>query len=154
MSAYARERALDRIAELAGRGHDLVTFWRESSEAIGAAVPFYLVPCLFTLDPASLLVTSHYQEGFPRSLTNGSRRSTTRTISTRWPTWRGPRGMATLHEATGGDLSRSPRYRTGMQPYGAEQEVLTGLRTQSGEVWGCLGPLPRTGPADVRRRRA
>jgi hypothetical protein len=65
MSAYARERALDRIAELAGRGHDLVTFWRESSEAIGAAVPFYLMPCLFTLDPASLLVTSHYQDGLP-----------------------------------------------------------------------------------------
>ncbi|HYM57047.1 MAG TPA: LuxR C-terminal-related transcriptional regulator [Solirubrobacteraceae bacterium] len=140
MSAYARDRSLDRIAELAGQGHDLVTFWRESTEAIAAAVPFYLTPCCFTMDPASLLVTSHYQYGLPE-------------IPHEWlaeeyyeddfnkmaDVARSERGVATLHEATGGDPSRSPHYRTGMQPYGAEQEVLTGLRTQSGEVWGCLG---------------
>ena len=140
MSAYARERARDRIAELAGQGHDLVTFWRESTEAIAAAVPSYLTPCCFTMDPASLLVTSHYQDGLPE-------------IPNEWlaeeysgddynkmaDVARSERGVATLHEATAGDPSRSPRYRTGMQPYGAEQEVLAGLRAQSGDVWGCLG---------------
>jgi DNA-binding CsgD family transcriptional regulator len=140
MSAYARGRALDRIAELAGQGHDLVTFWRESTAAIASAVPFYLTPCFFTMDPASLLVTSHYQDGLPE-------------IPHEWlaeeyyeddfnkmaDVARSERGLATLHEATGGVPSRSPRYRTGMQPYGAEQEVLTGLRTRSGAVKGCLG---------------
>ena len=38
MSSYAKERASDRIAELAGSGHDLVTFWCESREAIAPAV--------------------------------------------------------------------------------------------------------------------
>lgn len=59
MGWYAKERARQRIAELARRGLDLPTFWRESSEAITTAVPHYMSPCWFTLDPASLLVTSH-----------------------------------------------------------------------------------------------
>jgi len=140
VSGYAKERATERIAELAGQGLDLVSFWREATDAVATAVPHYLAPCWFTLDPASLLATSHYQDGLPE-------------IPPEWlaeeyyeddfnkmaDVARSERGVATLHEATGGDPSASLRYRTSMQPYGAEQEVLVGLRTQSGEVWGCLG---------------
>jgi hypothetical protein len=36
-----------------------VYFWREAGDAIAGVVPHYLAPCWFTLDPASLLVTSH-----------------------------------------------------------------------------------------------
>ena len=61
MGWYAKERARERIAELAGRGLDLPTFWREPTEALAGAVPHYMSPCWLTLDPASLLVTSHYQ---------------------------------------------------------------------------------------------
>jgi hypothetical protein len=35
--------------------------WRESTEAVATAVPRCMSPCWFTFDPASLLVTSHYQ---------------------------------------------------------------------------------------------
>ena len=63
MGAYARERAKDRITALAGRGDDLVTFWRESTEVLAGTVPHFWAPCWYTLDPASLLVTSHFQEG-------------------------------------------------------------------------------------------
>lgn len=59
MGWYAKERASERIAALAGEGLDLVTFWREASEAVASAVPYYITPCWFTFDPASLLVTSH-----------------------------------------------------------------------------------------------
>lgn len=59
MSAYARKRAAERIAELSSRGHDLITFWRECTEVLEAAVPHYDEPCWYTLDPASLLITSH-----------------------------------------------------------------------------------------------
>ena len=59
MTGQVRDRALDRIAELARGCSDLVTFWRESSDALGRAVPHYWTPCWYTLDPASLLVTSH-----------------------------------------------------------------------------------------------
>ena len=64
MSAYATERAREKIARLAGQGLDLPTFWQESSEVLARVVPHYMTPCWFTLDPASLLVTSHYQTEF------------------------------------------------------------------------------------------
>jgi len=59
MSEYATQRARDKIARLAGEGLDLVSFWRESTDAVASVVPHYMGPCWYTLDPASLLVTSH-----------------------------------------------------------------------------------------------
>ena len=65
MATSARERALDKIARLSSQGLDLVHLWRECSEPIAAAVPHYWAPCWFTLDPATLLITSHFDEGIP-----------------------------------------------------------------------------------------
>lgn len=140
MGQNAKERAHRRIAELAGAGLDLASFWRECTEPIATAVPHYLAPCWFTLDPASLLVTSHFQEGLPE-------------IPHEWLAMeyyqddfnkmadvaRSERGVATLHEATDGDPRRSPRYEEAIVPYGGDQEMIAALRTSTGEVWGCLG---------------
>ena len=139
MGSYTRQRALDRVTELAGRGDHLVSFWREATDVIAPVVPYYLTPCFYSLDPASLLATSHYHEGLPE-------------IPHEWlaqeyyendfnklaDVARSERGIATLHEATGGEPTRSTRYRLSMQPMGADQEAITGLRTRSGEVWGAL----------------
>ena len=65
MSAYATQRARDKIGRLAGQGLDLPTFWQESAAVLASVVPHYMTPCWFTLDPASLLVTSHYQTEMP-----------------------------------------------------------------------------------------
>ena len=65
MRTDAKQRAGDRIARLAELGLDLVSFWRASTEVLASAVPHYQAPCWFTLDPASLLVTSHFDEGIP-----------------------------------------------------------------------------------------
>jgi hypothetical protein len=65
VSSDARQRASDKLARLAGYGLDLVGFWRASTEVLAAAVPHNFAPCWFTLDPASLLVTSHFDEGVP-----------------------------------------------------------------------------------------
>jgi len=138
-SSYAQQRAKERIADVARQGHDLVTFWREATDAIAPVVPFYLTPCFYTIDPASLLATSHYHDGLPE-------------IPREWlaveyydedynkmvDVVRSERGVSTLHEATGGDLSRSTKYRVSMEPFGADQEVIVSLRTQSGEAWGIL----------------
>jgi DNA-binding CsgD family transcriptional regulator len=138
-SSYAMQSAKDRVAELAGRGLDLAAFWCEATEIIAPAVPFYVTPCFYTLDPLSLLATSHYHEGLPE-------------IPREWlaleyyeddfnkmtDVARSERGVATLHEATGGDVRRSAKYRVSMQPLGADQEVLSRLRTPSGQVWGIL----------------
>ena len=69
MSAHARERALDRIADLTATGHDVITLWNEVSEVLNPVLPNFMGPCWFTLDPASLLITSHFnprlREEFP-----------------------------------------------------------------------------------------
>ena len=140
MGSWARERAQDRIAALARQGYDLVTFWREVAEAIAPAVPFYLTPCFYTVDPASLLVTSHYHDGLPEIphdwLAVEYYEEDFNKLS---EVARSRRGVATLHDATGGEPSRSTKYREVMAPFGSEQEALAGLRTASGESWGVLG---------------
>jgi DNA-binding CsgD family transcriptional regulator len=140
MGAYARERAVDHITSLAARGLDLRAFWDASAEAVSSVVPHYMAPCWFTLDPASLLVTSHYDHGQIPELP---------------PEWlaqeyyeddfhdmagvaRSERGLSTLHEASGGDPSESPRWQANMK-YGGDQEVLVALRTPAGDAWGILG---------------
>lgn len=139
MGEYARGRAREKVARLAGRGLDLVTFWHAATEALAPAVPFYLTPCFYTLDPASLLVTSHYHQGLPEIphawLAHEYYGEDVNKLA---DVARSPRGVATLHEATGGDVGRSARYHTAMEPFGADQEALVGLRTRSGEVWGVL----------------
>jgi DNA-binding CsgD family transcriptional regulator len=139
MTGQVRDRALDRIAELARGCSDLVTFWRESSDALGRAVPHYWTPCWYTLDPASLLVTSHFHEGMLE-------------IPEEWladeyygddvnrlvDVARSEHGISTLHEATNGDPSSSPRWHANME-LGGDQEMIARLSTSRGEVWGALG---------------
>jgi DNA-binding CsgD family transcriptional regulator len=139
MTTYARERAPDRIAALAGRGRDLVTFWRGATEVLRSAVPFYETPCWYTLDPASLLVTSHFHEGLdelpPEWLAHEYYEDDVNKLA---DVARSRRGVSTLHEATGGDPRGSPRWHFNMT-MGGDQELIVALRTVTGEAWGALG---------------
>jgi hypothetical protein len=133
-------RARDRIADLAAGGHDLVTLWREAAEALEPAVPHHITPCFYTLDPASLLITSHYQEGLPEIppewLTEEYEGDDYNKIA---DVVHSPTGVSTLFQATGGRPELSRRYRTAMREHGAEHEVVVALRTRAGHAWGCLG---------------
>ncbi|WIV60459.1 hypothetical protein [Amycolatopsis nalaikhensis] len=82
MRAEARARAVDKIASLAGTPTDLVTFWRSCTEVIATVVPHYWAPCYFTVDPASLLITSHSTRVSTSCPPRSSRRSTTARTST------------------------------------------------------------------------
>jgi DNA-binding CsgD family transcriptional regulator len=140
MSSDAKQRASDRIARLAGHGLDLVSFWRESTEVLARAVPHYWAPCWFTLDPASLLVTSHFDEGIipelpPRWLIHEYYQDDVNKLA---DVARSKRGISTLHEATGGDPTSSPRWHANMA-LGGDQELIAALRTQTDQVWGALG---------------
>jgi DNA-binding CsgD family transcriptional regulator len=139
MGWYAKERAHDRIAEATRRGLDLVGFWQEAADAIAPAVPYYLAPCWYTLDPASLLATSHYDHGLIPELPADIlvREYYRDDFHTMDAVARSQRGVSTLHEATAGDPRRSPRWHTNIQ-YGGDQELLLALRTPAGEVWGIL----------------
>ncbi|MGI8703198.1 MAG: helix-turn-helix transcriptional regulator, partial [Candidatus Limnocylindrales bacterium] len=145
MTGYAKQAALDRIARLARQHHDLATFWRESSAAIASAVPNYQGPCWYTLDPASLLVTSHVNEHMPELppqwLASEYYDDEVNKLS---DVARSERGISTLHEATGGDPSLSPRWQANIA-YGGDQEMIAALRTPAGHVWGALGLYRETG---------
>jgi DNA-binding CsgD family transcriptional regulator len=139
MTADARRRASDKIVRLAGQGLDLVSFWRESTQVLARAVPHYWAPCWFTLDPASLLVTSHFDEAIrelpPQWLLHEYYQDDVNKLA---DVARSRRGISTLHEATGGDPTSSPRWHANMS-LGGDQELIAALRTQAGQVWGALG---------------
>jgi hypothetical protein len=132
-------RAEDKITRLSKQGLDMVAFWRACTPVLADAVPHYVAPCCYTIDPASGLVTSHFQEGMPEfpaewfameyaeddvnQLTDVARLSS---------------GISTLYEATGGDPSSSRRWHANMT-YGGDQEMIAALRTRGGDVWGAIG---------------
>jgi DNA-binding CsgD family transcriptional regulator len=133
------QRGLDRIAEVSARGHDVVTLWHEVADIVGPLVPHYMGPCCYTLDPASLLMTSHvnpamyyalpeemlcceYLEDGPHDLASVARSDS---------------GVSTLHEATGGDLESSTRWRQNME-LGGDQEAIVAMRTRDGAAWGAI----------------
>lgn len=140
MNEYTKRQALKKIVRAASQNLDLVGFWNEASAALANAVPHFLTPCWFTLDPTSLLVTSHYQTEVPE-------------LPAEWlaheyfaddfhkmsDVARSEQGSSTLHEATGGDPSLSAAWNLYMRPYGADQELLVALRTRAGHTWGILG---------------
>lgn len=139
-SGYAKQYALERIAALAGQCLDLVSFWRETNEVLAQAVPHYGGACWYTLDPSSLLITSHFNpmmpELPPEVLAHEYYEDDFHKVA---DIARSERGFSTLHEATGGDPSRSPGWNRYVQPYGGDQELLIALRTPTGEAWGMLG---------------
>jgi DNA-binding CsgD family transcriptional regulator len=134
-----RQRAHDKLARAAGQGLDLVAFWRTCTPLLAEVVPHFHAPCWHTLDPASLLITSHFDEGIPE-------------VPAEWlvaeyleddvnklaDVARTERGLQTLHEVTGGDPSGTPRWQANMA-LGADQELIAALRTRGGEVWGAIG---------------
>lgn len=147
MGLQVNERSTERIVQAAHEGHDLVRFWDEVREPVANAVAHYMAPCWFTFDPASLLVTSHYDhdeipELPPEWLAHEYYGDDVHKMA---DVARSERGVSTLHSATGGDPSRSHAWREFMRPYGAEQELLVALRTTTGEAWGMLGLYRESG---------
>jgi DNA-binding CsgD family transcriptional regulator len=138
MGPLAKERAKYRVAELSRRGHDLVTFWQECTAILAATVPHYDKPCWYTLDPASLLITSHYHEGLPEYPAKMLQHEYYgEDVNQIFDVVRSQSGISTLHEATAGDPSSSPSWHMNMA-MGGDQEMIAALRT-GGAVWGAVG---------------
>ena len=132
-------RAEAKITRLSKQGLDMVAFWRACIPVLADAVPHYVAPCCYTIDPASGLVTSHFQEGmwqFPPEWI--AMEYAEKDVNQLTDVARSPSGISTLYEATGGNPSSSPRWHANMT-YGGDQEMIAALRTRSGDVWGALG---------------
>jgi DNA-binding CsgD family transcriptional regulator len=152
MTADARQRAAAQITQLARRGLDLPAFWRECSDVLSKAVPHYLAPCWFTFDPASLLITSHYDPVIPEIsaefLAHEYRDDDVLKMA---DVAHSGSGVATIHQATGGDPSRSPGWCAFVQPYGGDQQVMVALRSKPTEAWGLLALYRQAGQPEFSR---
>ena len=139
VTADLLQRSIDKIARLSGEPRDLARYWRECTDVVGSVISHYWTPCWYTLDPASLLATSHFHEGmaeFPAEwLANEYYGDDVNQMA---HVARSQTGISTLYEATGGDPSRSRRWSFN-QAMGSDQEMIARLRAPSGEVWGMLG---------------
>jgi DNA-binding CsgD family transcriptional regulator len=132
-------RAVARIAGLASQPRDLVTFWQSATDVIAGVLPYHWTPCWYTLDPASLLITSHFHDGMPQFPAEWlAEEYYADDVNQLADVARSGTGVCTLHEATGGDPSGSPRWHRNMT-LGGDQELIARLRARSGEVWGALG---------------
>lgn len=147
MDSSAHRRAADKIARITARPHDVVGLWQETTDVLTSAVPFYWSPCWYTVDPASLLITSHFNDALaefpPEWLAAEYYEDDVNTIS---EVIASDSGVSTLHEATGGDPTSSPRWQQNIK-MGGDQELIARLRTRSGEVWGALGLYREPGDA-------
>ena len=132
-------RAEDKINRLSKQGLDMVAFWRACTPVLADTVPHVATPCCYTIDLASGLVTSHFQEGVTEFPPEWIAMEYAEEDVNRLPdVTRSPSGVSTLYEATGGNPSSSPRWHANMA-YGADQEMIAAVRTRGGEVWGAIG---------------
>jgi hypothetical protein len=128
-------RAEEKITKLSKQGLDMVAFWRACTPVLADAVPHYVAPCCYTIDPASSLITSHFQEGMPEFPPEWiAMEYAEDDVNQLTVVARSPSGISTLYEATGGNPSSSPRWHANMT-YGGDQEVIAAIRTRSGDVW-------------------
>lgn len=134
----SKARALDKLQQLTAQPRSLVSLWDDASGVLQEVVPHYTWPCYFTLDPVSLLITSHYNPYVPElpreSLANEYYEDDVNKMS---EVARNESGLSTIHDATGGDPSGSPRWKANME-MGGDQEMVAALRTASGDVWGAV----------------
>jgi DNA-binding CsgD family transcriptional regulator len=102
-------------------------------------VPHHLAPCWFTLDPQSLLITSHVDAVIPEIphewLTHEYYNDDVLKVA---DVARSKPGLATLHEVTNDNPQASPGWRQFVAPYGGDQQLLLALRGRGGAPWGML----------------
>jgi hypothetical protein len=139
MSRPGRYGDLEAIAEVARSGRDLVSLWREVTPLLADAIPHFQTPCFFTVDPSSLLTTSHFQEGFGEIPAEWlAREFEAPDFNSMTEVLRSRSGVGTLHDATEGQPERATKYHEEMQPFGCEQELAFSLRSARGESWGAV----------------
>jgi hypothetical protein len=140
-------RAEDKITRLSKQGLDMVAFWRACTPVLADAVPHYAAPCCCTINPASGLVTSHFQEGMPEYPPEWmAMEDVDDDVNKLTDVARSPSGISTLYEATGGNPSSCPRWHANMT-FGGDQEMIAALRTRRAT---CGAPLASTGSPTAR----
>ena len=136
-------RALDQIQRLAGRGHDVATFFTASGEVLHDAIPSGMedhnLPYWYTVDPDSLLITSVVGSDCEMSVADLMRFEYVEDdLNKVSEVLRNHRGIQTLHEVTDGDPYRSRAFRNYSSQIGVGHETLVALRSRNGRNWGAV----------------
>lgn len=141
-------RAQHEIVRLCHAGLDSATLRREVMTHVRQVVPTDAW-CFPTADPATLMITGNVGEGLPPD-------AAPRFFEVEYSEddfnkfaelARRPRPVADLSEATGGDLSRSARWREVFHPLGLDDDLRAALVAE-GSCWGYLA-LHRAGARGV-----
>ncbi len=128
------------IARLARSDLDLNTLFGEVLYALRRVVPFDAA-CWHTLDPATLLETSHLTWNLPVEKHRATEIEYLHEDYNQFATLaRSPRHSGILSEATGGAPERSRRYRELIRPFGLEGEMRVTF-VAGGAAWGAAGLL-------------
>lgn len=131
-------RALDKLERVSAQPRSLVSLWDDATVVLKEVVPHYAWPCYFTVDPASLLITSHYNPFLPELPREAlAREYYADDVNKISDVARSDSGLSTIHDATGGDPSSSPRWQAKVQ-LGGDQEMVAALRTRTGGAWGAV----------------
>ena len=134
------EAARDQLARMGSSGLDLETFRVRTFDAIRPVVPFDAA--FWTIaDPATLLFTRGMQEELPPQSAPAffENEFMTNDVNQFVAVAAEPRRMHTMHAVTGGDMSKSARFREILEPLGLGDELRVAFTDKTG-VWGfvCL----------------
>jgi DNA-binding CsgD family transcriptional regulator len=141
MARLSKERAGERVRQLAGSGLDAHAFFEAAGETVARAVPIGGAPPFWnTVDPTSHLVTSIHFEGdcFFDVSDQTQWEYVADDVNKTADVISNPAGIQTLHEVTGGRPERSTVFREYLRPRGIEQEAAVALRDTAGQNWGTL----------------
>ena len=112
MSGDKRQRALDKLQRLSSQASDLTALWEGTTEVLEDTVPFYWTPCFYTMDPASLLVTSHFHYGLDEFPVEWLQQEYDgQDVQSLIEVALSPTGVSTLHDVTGGDPTGTRRWQ-------------------------------------------
>jgi DNA-binding CsgD family transcriptional regulator len=151
MSAALFERTEREVAWLCQGGLEKDAFCRAVGERLADAVP-YDGSCWHTIDPATLLITSHLTENipdvnFPLLAFNEYVADDVNTFAS---LAQGRRRVGTLRGATAGKPERSLRYREMLRPRGLDAELRASFVSRS-SCWGSLILVREAGHPDFAR---
>ena len=149
MTADVKARTRDEIVRLSARGLEIAGFFDEAGAILRRAVPFDGF-CSMTVDPATMLLTSHIAhdsvrpEDVPRL---GRNEFLEEDVNKFGVLARAPRPSGVLTNATGGKRESSPRYRDILQPNGFRDELRFTL-LDGGTCWGWVALYRREQEVD------
>lgn len=153
MNAWSREQRRQEILRLCHAGYDLPALFSETARLLRKAIPFDAA-CLHTLDPATLLETSHVVENLPVDMPQASEIEYLHEDFNQFATLaRAPQRSGILSQATGGAPERSRRYRELIRPFGLHGELRAAFVIDS-LCWGSVGLLREPGSGDFTPQEA